>query len=94
MAAYPSCLMLILLKFIQLLKAMAVDDFLETAVGVLTYAAIVVENHHHTVFRRIRFPFGKVFRIGVAIVRETCPRTAHEIGQSEILRCCFRQLVF
>lgn len=72
-------------ELIQLLEAMTVDDFLQLSVGIVSDAAVVVENHQFAILGGIGFPFRKPFYVGVARVRKLCPCAAHQVSQTEVV---------
>ena len=60
-------------ELVKLLETMLVDQLLKRPVRVVAYLALVVENHEVAVFRRIRFPFGETFGVGVTGMGESRP---------------------
>ena len=72
-------------ELVELAEAMAVDDLLQVAVGVVENAAAVVEDHHLAVLRRIGLPGGKCADVGIAVVSELCPCAAHDVGQLQVV---------
>jgi len=64
---------LLLVELIELLEAMAVDDFLQWPVVVASGVACVVEEHDFAILSRIGMPLGKTFDVRVACVGELCP---------------------
>ena len=64
---------LLLAELIELLEAMAVDDFLQWPVVVASGVACVVEEHDFSILSRIGMPLGKTFDVRVACVGELCP---------------------
>ena len=73
-----------LAELVKLLEAMAVDDLLQLAVGIVEQVAGVVEDHQLSVRGRIGMPRGMSIHIGVSGVCELCPYVAHHVGKLSV----------
>jgi hypothetical protein len=74
-----------LIKRIQLLKAMAIDDLLQLAVGIIKDIATMIKHHQFTIQSRIWMPAWQAFDVWIAGMGKLRPGTAHLIGQLQIL---------
>ena len=81
-------------KLIQLLEAVPVDEFLQMAVMIVAYQALIIEDHHLAVLGGIGFPLRQALGVGIAGVGEIGPCAAHEVGESQIPLGGLRQLIF
>lgn len=82
-----------LLEFIELLKAMPIDDLLQFAIVVVSNVAAMVENHQFTIICGVRMPSRKSVRIRIACFGKLCPHATHGISQSKVLLRGLRQFV-
>ena len=84
---------MLLSKLIELLEAMAVDDLLEVAIGIVADETIVIEDHQLAVLSGIGFPGRKRRDVRIAGVGELRPNAAHHVGQLQVFCRRLGQLV-
>jgi hypothetical protein len=80
-------------KLVKLPETMSIDYFFQAAVGIVAHMAVVVQNHHLTILCRIWIPCRQSLGIGISGMGELCPRTAHQVSQSQVVLCWLRKFV-
>ena len=68
-------------ELVELAEAVAVDDLLEVAIGIVANEAVVIEDHQLAILSVIGLPGGKSVDVRIAVMGELCPDTAHHVSQ-------------
>ena len=72
---------------VELFETVAVDDVLQSAIGIMTNLAAMVEDHDLTNLSGIGLPSGQRGDIRIAIVGKLHPDATHQVGQFQVVGC-------
>ena len=74
-----------LLELIQLTEAVAIDDLLQIAVGVMANIAAVAKEHEFAILGGVWLPGREPFDIRITGMGKLCPSIAHEVGEAKVV---------